>query len=215
MFIHQREHETRFYEESLKFAESGFASVNDTQIHGSLLVVMQLLKHPAALEESETDAKTADVLAANLRKSMLTNFQKFATCILGFRTSPSPFVQGAVIALIPVLAEFDLNSGAERTFAPFVGDCVEYLMKDCIDSASSPHKKAAYKSLGDLCYTLGSAGAIMPHLLDDIITKIFFVFVANTEEQHPDNDAALQSLGMIFKAAAVSESRKLFPQLEK
>ena len=223
LFIHQREQDTKTtsYEDAKKFAETGFQSQSDTNVHGSLLVAMQLLLHPSLLESSTPtpDAKL-QALAATLRSSMRSNFHSFARCILGFKSSPSSYIQTTVIALIPVLAKFDLACGATENskpmFTALCAECVEYLMRDCIDNPSSPHQKSAYNSLGELCFTLGSAGAIMPQLLDDIITKLFtFIAAPSSSSDAASNDAALQSLGMIFKAAAASESKKLFPQLEK
>ncbi|GMH78184.1 hypothetical protein TL16_g07704 [Triparma laevis f. inornata] len=212
MFVHQREHEVKYYEDCLKFAESGLASSNENHVHGSLLVLMQLLNHPTMLEASDTDTKLSHSLAKTLRDSMNKNFKQFAQCIITEKkNSPSAVIQGAVIELIPVLAKFDTSLENSQAKSTFMNSCLGPSVDFLIGSVNSENNvDVAYKSLGNLSITLGRR--IPKQMQDQIIEIIFSCFTGDSLDRFCES--ALEALGMVVRSMkGKNTSKKLSNEL--
>ena len=133
MFVHQRGQDEgvvpgsgkkySYFDELLNRTEGTFFKENDSDsVHGSMLVVQELLKHPAKLDEREGESQKGEDMVKVLRLKMNGKFTEISKFILKMKTSQSNYIQAAVVGLIPVLATFDQSIEA-HTFhghSPFV-----------------------------------------------------------------------------------------------
>ena len=206
MFVHQREHDSKHYDDSLRKAETGLAKNTDNEVHGALLVVMELLNHPKKLEDSDTDTKLSLSMAKTLRDSMNRKFKDFAQCVLDKKSSQTSLIQQAVIALIPILAKFDKSVEHNSSRSTFMNSCsgpsVDFLIASIKDDRNVD---ASYKSLGELCLVLGKG--LPKQMLDQIIETIFDCFKSDGQEHHCDS--ALQALGMVVRSLSGNQSKKV------
>jgi len=117
----QRERTDHFYSKSLEQAETGLASNSNDKMHGSLLVIGRLLRHPTDLKNTDVDYKLTHTLADSLKELMKSKFTNFAKCITDPKSKLAAVMSSkkdgtassirlAVIALIPNLASFDESS---------------------------------------------------------------------------------------------------------
>jgi len=179
-------------------------------MHGSLLALSQLMKHPAALKNTQTSHKLTHALADSLKELMRSRFLNFAKCVTSHgklaslmmtskKDNNATHVRLAVLSLIPELAAFDTTHMLKHksNFEKFcLMDSITFLLS-CIKNSQSQDK--AFISLGNLCSKLGHSITRNP-LFNEIINAIRESFmVINVGDLKTESSAALQALGMIVK----------------
>lgn len=135
----------------------GEEKCQDNQVHGSLLVAIELINHPSALQNSEGDSRLCVDTAKSLHDVMKSRYENFAELIMKKRSSGNGLIQSAVIASIPALATFSpkcfVKTSADHAMSNL--ECSVNFLKTCVESSSNGKQDTALLNLGQLCLILG------------------------------------------------------------
>lgn len=120
----------------------GFLQGSPEYIHGSMLCVIELLKH------------TGDF--------MIPRFKEITTAIMMFRENKSRYIRSSIVALIPVLASY-----CPDVFAKFhLSEAIEFLIRS---ARTSELKAESLLAIGNLCKALKSSLLVR---MEDIVQLI-------------------------------------------
>ena len=157
--VAQRKSKQDWFVQIYEFATTGFKQNKESTVHGSLIIISELLDHTTSCDQF-------------MRRGSSDSFTGLCRTVLAYKDHRERLVRRTVVGLVPKLARFE----RETFIAQVLPGCLKYLLKTMKGTATG-ERGAAFMAIGKLAQAVGPA---MAPQLDAVVSQVQSALVSRS-----------------------------------